>query len=142
MILKNRKYLFLLVILLLVFGCGSKKSSEKNSKKNNAVKAKSYDEIDFSNKDIDTATLQNIIIGKMENPELSKSYRNLDISYRLTFFPDSFHNDYEGTFLDNQNNFIIPNEEKINTFSKEIEGIGYEELIVKMNKVKEWQKKK
>lgn len=29
MILKNRKYLFLLVILLLVFGCGSKKSSEK-----------------------------------------------------------------------------------------------------------------
>lgn len=144
MILKNRKYLFLLVILLLVFGCGSKKSSEKTSKRNNAVKAKSYDEIpeiDFSNKDIDTATLQNIIIGKMENPELSKSYRNLDISYRLTFFPDSFHNDYEGTFLDNQNNFIIPNEEKINTFSKEIEGIGYEELIVKMNKVKEWQKK-
>lgn len=144
MILKNRKYLFLLVILLLVFGCGSKKSSEKVPKGNNAVKAKSYDEIpeiDFSNKDIDDDTVQNIIIEEVENPELSKSYKNLDISYRLTFFPDLFHNDYEGTFLDNQNNFIISNEEKIIVFVKEVENVGYEELIVDMNKVKEQQKK-
>ena len=52
----------------------------------------------------------------IENPNLLNKYGNIISSYRLENFSDIFYNNYSQNFLDENNNFVMPNEEKINSF--------------------------
>ena len=88
-------------------------------KQKKVINSKDYSEIsevDMVNKNIKTEELQNIMYPLIENPNLLNKYGNIISSYRLENFPDIFYNNYSQNFLDENNNFVMPNEEKINSF--------------------------
>ena len=108
--MKFRKKCIILLLGLLLLGCG---------KEQKVINSKDYSEIsevDLVNKNIKVEELQNIIYPLAENPELLKKYRDTISSYQLENFPDSFYNNYKENFLDENSNFVMPNEEKINLF--------------------------
>ena len=106
----RKKYIVLSLLLVLMLGCGKQKK---------VINSKDYSEIsevDMVNKNIKTEELQNIMYPLIENPNLLNKYGNIISSYRLENFPDIFYNNYSQNFLDENNNFVMPNEEKINSF--------------------------
>ena len=117
-----KKYIVLSLLLVLMLGCGKQKK---------VINSKDYSEIsevDMVNKNIKTEELQNIMYPLIENPNLLNKYGNIISSYRLENFPDIFYNNYSQNFLDENNNFVMPNEEKINSFL-----LDYDENQYKMH---------
>ena len=87
--------------------------------KQNVVNSKDYNEIsevNLVNENIKKEELENVMYPLGENPKLFKLYGNILSSYSLENFPDLFYNNYSENFLDKDNNFVMPNEEKINLF--------------------------
>lgn len=118
----RKKYIVLSLLLVLMLGCGKQKK---------VINSKDYSEIsevDMVNKNIKTEELQNIMYPLIENPNLLNKYGNIISSYRLENFPDIFYNNYSQNFLDENNNFVMPNEEKINSFL-----LDYDENQYKMH---------
>ena len=105
----RKKYIILpLILAVLILGCG---------KQQKVINSKDYSEIsevDMSNKDMEE--LKNTIYPFANNPKMLKKYEDILSSYQLENFPDSFYNNYSENFLDENNNFVTPNEEKINLF--------------------------
>ena len=107
----RKKCIILLMILgILILGCG-KKQKVINSKDYNEIS-----EVDLVNENIKKEELENVMYPLGENPKLFKLYGNILSSYSLENFPDLFYNNYSENFLDKENNFVMPNEEKINLF--------------------------
>ena len=107
----RKKCIILLMILgILILGCG-KKQKVINSKDYNEIS-----EVDLVNENIKKEELENVMYPLGENPKLFKLYGNILSSYSLENFPDLFYNNYSENFLDKDNNFVMPNEEKINLF--------------------------
>ena len=125
----RKKYIILsLVLAVLILGCG---------KQQKVINSKDYSEIsevDMSNKDIKAEELQNILYPLILNPELLNKYGDIISTYRLESFPDIFHNNYSENFLNENNNFVTPNEEKINSFLSSYEEVEYKQYFQKNSK--------
>lgn len=126
--MKFRKKHIILSLILIILSL----SCEKEQKDQKVINSKDYSEVsevDLANKNIEIEEYQNIMYSALENPALTNSYDLLLSGYKLENFPDMIHESYSEFFLDKDNNFIIPSEEKINSFLSDDIGTEYENLI-------------